>query len=85
MIELSSLDQFHFDSLSCLLIIVRLGHMFMLAWVGTFGETDEKLATELGIPIINVALHLKPELGKAKLDREKTEVLEQEWSCNNAC
>jgi hypothetical protein len=79
-IELSSLDQFHFDSLSCLLIIVRLGPMFMLAWVGTFGETDEKLATEL-----NVALHLKPELGKAKLDREKTEVLEQEWSCNNAC
>jgi hypothetical protein len=50
----------------------------MLAWVGTFGETDETLTTELDITDNQVALHFQTELGKAKLDREVTKVLQQE-------
>jgi hypothetical protein len=49
MTELSSLNLFYFEKLLSFLIIVRSSPALMLALVGTFGKTDEKLATELDI------------------------------------
>jgi hypothetical protein len=68
--KLLSLNQFLFEYLGCVLIIVRFGPVLILAWVRNFKKTEtEKLANEL---YINVALHFQIELGKAKLDGEMT-------------
>jgi hypothetical protein len=57
----------------------------MLAWGGTFEETNETLATELDIANNQCCSSLQTELDKAKkLDKEVTEELWQEWSCDHA-